>query len=167
MPDMSIQKDFIEGTYEIFYTLFNNGDTDGVDLYLLSEDATPNVYGEVPFKTYKSPIRLICKAQSTPTQGEETVEGIKDITVFTVPVKCLNLHDLGTENKDLNLLRKGVMKFHNTFYKIDNIIPTAYVEDVFLFYQFQCTEDVTMEDIKIIESDSDKEGEDMDGDTTK
>ena len=40
MADLSIRKDFVDGVQEIFTTLFNEGVTDGLDLYLMSKNKT-------------------------------------------------------------------------------------------------------------------------------
>ena len=141
MADLSIRKDFVDGLNEIFTTLFTDGKSDGIYLYLLSEKTKTNVYGESKYKLYQSPKLLVAKAQLTPTQGEQDVEAIKDKAVFTVPLKSLQDNDLGVTNKDLDMLRKGVIEFHGVYYIIENILPKAYIEDVFLMYQFECTED--------------------------
>ena len=141
MADLSIQKDFVDGLNEIFTTLFNDGKTDGIKLYLISENTKINVYGESKYKKYKEPKLLVAQARLTPVQGEQDVEVIKDKAVFVVPLKSLQSNNLGVSNDDLDVMRKGVIEFHNTFYTIDNISPKAYIEDVFLMYHFECTED--------------------------
>ena len=166
MADKSIRQDFLEGIQEIFTTLINNGDeeTDGVFLYLLSEKNTTNrTYKESKYKTYQKPVLLVCKAEIAPTHGEETVEEVKDRAEFTVTYPSMIEHGLSVTHEALEEMRRGVMKFHDTWYVIDNIIPKAYVEDVFLMYRFQCTEDkVFDEEAIIIEDDEDTE----EGDTT-
>ena len=141
MADMSIRKDFVDGIQDIFTTLFNDGETDGIKLYLLSESTKTNVYNESKYKIYKQPVMLTAQVRLTPTQGFEDVKGIKDQAIFVVPLKALQNHDLGVTNADLDTMRKGVIEFHNVFYTIDNILPKAYIEDVFLMYHFVCTED--------------------------
>ena len=141
MADESIRKDFVDGVQEIFTTLFNDGVNDGINLYLMSDKTKTNVYGENKFKMYKQPKLLVAKANLTPTQGEQDVEGIKDSAVFVVPVKSLQENELGVTNADLDIMRKGVVEFHGVYYKVENILPKAYIEDVFLMYQFECTED--------------------------
>lgn len=141
MADLSIRKDFVDGVNEIFTTLFNDGVSDGINLYLLSKNTKPNVYGESKYKMYQAPKRLTSKALLTPTQGEQDVEVIKDQATFVVPLKALQDNDLGVTNADLDEMRKGVIEFHGVYYTIDNILPKAYIEDVFLMYQFECTED--------------------------
>ena len=152
MADESIRKDFVEGVQEIFTTLFNDGESDGVNLYLLSDNTNTNVYGENKYKTYKQPILLVAKATITPTQGEQDVEGIKDKSIFVIPLKSLQDNELGVTNNDLDIMRKGMIKFHGVYYTIDNILPKAYIEDVFLMYYFVCTEDKYTTEILIEES---------------
>ena len=141
MADLSIRKDFVDGIQEIFTTLFNDGVNDGLKLYLMSDKVTTNVYGESKFKKYKQPKMLVTQARLTPTHGEQEVEAVKDQATFIVPLKSLQDNDLGVTNTDLDIMRKGVIEFHGTFYTIDNILPKAYIEDVFLMYHFVCTED--------------------------
>lgn len=141
MADLSIRKDFVDGVQEIFTTLFNDGVNDGINLYLMSDKIKTNVYGESKYKMYKAPKLLVTQARLTPTQGEQDVEGIKDKAVFVVPLKSLQERELGVTNADLDIMRKGVIEFHGVYYTIDNILPKAYIEDVFLMYHFVCTED--------------------------
>lgn len=141
MADLSLRNDFVNGVQEIFTTMFNDGETDGLKLYLLSENVKKSVYGEQKYKMYQQPKMLVTQARLTPTQGESYIEGIKDKAVFVVPLKSLLDNELGVTNTDLDILRKGVVEFHGVFYTIDNILPKAYVADVFVLYHFVCTED--------------------------
>lgn len=141
MADESIRKDFVDGVQDIFTTLFNDGKNDGLKLYLLSDKTSPNIYGESKYKVYQQPKMLVTQARLTPTQGEQDVEVVKDSATFIVPLKSLQETGLGVTNAELDELRKGIIEFHGVFYTIDNIIPKAYIEDVFLMYQFMCTED--------------------------
>lgn len=154
MADLSIRKDFVDGVQEIFTTLFTDGVNDGINLYLLSDKTKTNVYKESKYKVYKAPKLLVVQARLTPTQGEQDVETIKDKAVFTVPLKSLTDNNLGVTNDDLDTMRKGVIEFHGVYYTIDNIIPKAYITDVFLMYQFECTEDKYVKSILVEESDA-------------
>lgn len=146
MPNLDIQKDFIEGTQEIFTTLFNfgkenkDGSIDGVSLYLLSDNVDTNVYGETKNKTYQKPKYLEVQVILVPTIGEQDVEYINEKATFVITYKSLLDNKIDVSNKGLEVLRKGLLKYKDTFYLIDNILPKAYVEDVFLFYHFVCTE---------------------------
>lgn len=151
MADLSIRKDFVDGVQEIFTTLFNDGETDGIKLYLLSDNTKPNIYGENKYKVYQAPKMLTTQVRLTPTQGEEDVKGIKDQATFVVPLKSLQDRDLGVTNDDLDKMRKGVIEFHGVYYTIDNILPKAYIEDVFLMYHFVCTEDKNVKNILVEE----------------
>lgn len=167
MADESIRKDFVEGVQEIFTTLFNDGVNDGINLYLLSDKTIPNVYGESKYKVYKEPKRLVNQARLTPTQGEKDVEVVKDQAVFAVPLKSLQDQELGVTNADLDTLRKGVIEFHGVYYTIDNILPKAYIEDVFLMYHFVCTEDKYITSVLVEEPEETPEetdGDIMEGD---
>ena len=154
MADLSIRKDFVDGVQEIFTTLFNDGVSDGINLYLISDRTKTNVYGESKYKKYKAPKLLVTQARLTPTQGEQDVEGVKDKAIFVVPLKSLQERELGVTNKDLDNMRKGVIEFHGVFYTIDNILPKAYIEDVFLMYHFVCTEDKHTTSILVEEGDT-------------
>lgn len=153
MADTSIRKDFVDGVNEIFTTLFNEGVEDGVELYLMSDKTSTNVYGESKYKLYQQPKMLVAKANLTPTQGDNDVEAIKDKAVFTVTLKSLQDNGLAVTNADLDIMRKGVMQFHDVFYTIDNILPKAYIEDVFLMYQFECTEDKHVTEVAVEEAE--------------
>ena len=154
MADLNIRKDFVDGIQDIFTTLFNDGVSDGINLYLLSDKTKINVYKESKFKKYKTPKLLVAQARLTPTQGQQDVESIKDKATFIVPLKSLQDNDLGVTNADLDNMRKGVIEFHGVFYTIDNILPKAYIEDVFLMYHFECTEDKYVTSILVEDSES-------------
>ena len=160
MAAESIRKDFVDAVQEIFTTLFNDGVNDGLNLYLLSDKTKTNVYGENKYKIYKQPKMLVTQARLTPTQGEQDVEVIKDKATFVVPLKSLQDNELGVTNSDLDIMRKGVIEFHGVYYTIENILPKAYIEDVFLMYHFVCTEDKYTTSILVEES----EGDSVDGD---
>ena len=153
MADLSIRKDFVDGVNEIFTTLFNDGVNDGIKLYLMSDKTKTNVYKESKYKKYKKPKLLVAKAYLEPFQGEEDVKAIKDAATFTVPLKSFQNNDLSVSGADLDEMRKGVIEFHGVFYTIDNIIPKAYVEDVFLMYNFVCTEDKNVTSISVEDGD--------------
>ncbi len=159
MADESIRKDFVDGVQEIFTTLFNDGVNDGINLYLMSDKTKTNVYGENKFKMYKQPKLLVAKANLTPTHGEQDVEGIKDSAVFVVPVKSLQENELGVTNADLDIMRKGVVEFHGVYYKVENILPKAYIEDVYLMYHFVCTEDKQTKSLLVEEPEVPEETE--------
>ena len=149
MADESIRKDFVDGLQEVFTTLFNDGETDGINLYLLSNNTRTNVYKESKYKMYQSPKRLVAQVRLTPKQGEQDVKSIKEDAVFIVPLKSLQNRELGVTNADLEEMRKGIIEFHGVYYTVDNILPKAYIEDVFLMYHFVCTEDKNVTKIQV------------------
>ena len=153
MANERIKKDFVDGVHTIFTTLFSDGVNDGINLYLMSESTKANVYGESKYKMYQAPKLLVAKAQLTPTQGEQDVEGVKDQATFVVPLKSLQENKLGVTNADLENMRKGVIEFHGVFYNIDNILPKTYIENVFLMYHFVCTEDKQVTSVLVEETE--------------
>lgn len=165
MADQSIRNEFIEGVMEVYTTLLNNGseETDGVFYYSLSESETNKTYGEDKYKHYKPPVLLVCKATINPTQGEQVVEGVRNRAEFSVPVKSLTDNGLSTTHEDLDAMRRGIMKFHDVWYLIDNVSPAVYVEDVFLIYKFNCTEMEVDEDTITIDYPEEEDPEPEDG----
>ena len=149
MADESIRKDFVDGVQEIFSTLFNDGVSDGIDLYLLSTQTKKNVYKESKVKIYQKPIKLVAKAQITPVHGEQDTETIKADAQFTVPLKDLQDKNIEVTTKGLSILRQGVINFHGTFYSIDNVFPKAYIEDCFLMYTFVCSEELNVDEVAL------------------
>lgn len=146
--DKDIWKAFYDGTNEVFNVLFNSGTKDdGVLFYPIYEPSNLGVYKEVKQRKYLVPISLIAKVELTPTQGEEDVETIKETAVFTIPFKSLNENGVNMSNKNFPQLRKGKIQFKDTFYEIDNIKPKTFVENTFMFYQFECTEDLKISEI--------------------
>lgn len=159
MANESIRKAFVEGVQTIFTTLFNEGVSDGLKLYLMSDKTSTNVYGESKYKKYQQPKMLVTQARLTPTQGEQDVEVVKDQATFVVPLKSLQENGFGVTNADLDIMRKGIIEFHGVYYTIDNILPKAYIEDVFLFYHFVCTEDKYLTSILVEEPTPEEDGD--------
>ena len=162
MADLSIRQDFVDGVQEIFTTLFNEGVEDGLDLYCISNKTKTNVYKENKVIMYQQPVKLVTQARINPTHGEQNVESVKGSAEFVVPLKDLQAKEIDVSTAGLAELRRGVIDFHGTYYKIDNIVPKAYVEDVFLMYAFQCTEDVLMKSIVVEEPEEVPEPEEPD-----
>src|SRR5574344_580720 len=142
MADESIRQEFIDGVHEVYSTMFTDGTNDGVYFYPLYEPEKKSVYREVKYKQYLSPVLLVAKVQLTPTQGEEDVKTIKEVATFTVTFKSLDDNGIDVSNKNLPVLRKGLIKYKDTYYDIDNILPKTFVENTFMTYVFECTEDI-------------------------
>ena len=144
MADIDIRNDFVEGMNEVFTALFNDGSEidDGLFLYLLSENNTTNIYGEQKYKKYKAPKLLVCSARMKSLTEENDVSEGKEGINFTIPVKSLIDNGFDLTREGIDKMYKGVIKFHDVFYKIDMVTPSTYVEDTYLFYKFSCTEDI-------------------------
>lgn len=136
-----IQNLFIEGVNEVFYTLFNDGENEGVYFFPQVEQEK-NVYQEEKGKVYGNPALLVSRVQLNPVQGEENIQTIRCDALFTVPY--MSLRDRGIDVSENNLvnLRKGLMKYKDTYYTIENIKPHAFVEQTFLLYDFICKEQI-------------------------
>ena len=155
MADKSIQKDFIEGVYEVFSIMFNDGKSDGIFFYPLHTSPKLNVYREEKFKKYTRPSLLVAKVSLTPTQGEEARETIKGVAKFTVPYKSLVNNNIDVSYQNLVELRKGIIQYKDTLYEIDNINPSTFVEDTFLTYVFECTERIGAPKITLVLDEED------------
>ena len=151
MSDLGIRQDFIDGLQEIYTTLFNDGITEGINLYILSEENTTNIYGESKYKKYKQPIRLLSKASLSPTQGQQDTECVKNTASFTVPYGTLLEKEIDVSKEGLDKLQRSVIEFRGVYYLVDVVNPKAYVEDCFLTYSFQCTEDTQISELLLEE----------------
>ena len=149
MSDLDIRQDFIEGVEEVFTTLFNTGHDDGILFYPLAEDGT-NFYKENKAKEYLPPYNLVAKVELFPEEAQEIVEGKKETATFTVPVSSFLENDIPHSNRDLDEMRKGLIFFDDTYYEILLIRPRAFVEDIFLLYEFKCCEDLETKEVDII-----------------
>lgn len=159
MADTSIRNEFIDGIQEIFTTLFNEGVTDGIEFYPLSDKTTQNVYNESKFKVYRQPITLVAQAWVNPKQGEQYVEKMDEHAQFVVPLKSLQENEIDLSIEGLQDLRNGMVKFHDRIYHVDNVTPRDYVEDVFLLYLFDCVEEPYVKELTLEESDKPEEQE--------
>lgn len=138
----NVQKQFIEGTHTVFTSLFNDGLTSGVDLLILKDIDINSVYQESKYKEFKDPIKLVCKATLTPSlEDDSDVANYKNSATFRVPLKSLMDNDIRYDTEGLeNLRRFAYMKFQKRYYKVENVKPATYIADVFLFYDFICSE---------------------------
>ena len=152
-----IRKEFVDGIQEIYTTLFTDGVNDGLKLYRLSKNTKPNVYGEQKYKLYEKPILLVCNAILTPTLGDNTIEEVKDVAVFKVPLKSLEDNNIDVTHEDLDSLRDCVIEFHNVFYTVENVSPKTFIKDVYLVYQFDCKEDKDITSVQIVGEDNSNE----------
>lgn len=163
MADENIKKEFLDGINEVYSVMFTDGINDGVYLYLMYEPEEKSIYNEVKYKTYLSPVLLVAKVQITPTQEDEDVKGIKGVAVFTVPVKSLIENSIDITYSNLANIRKGVIRYKETFYAIDSIEPKTFIEDTFMTYAFKCTEDTHIKDVLVYQPpDTDDNGEPSD-----
>lgn len=144
MAITEIQKAFICGVDEIYRTMFTDGVNDGVYFSYLDEESTrvDEVYRESKKKKYKEPILLVGKVNLAPKISEESY--FKDIdcdATFSIPLKSLLKHNFDLSSDGLSTLRKGIITFNDRTYKVKNILPTTFVENVFLVYVFVCEEE--------------------------
>lgn len=156
MADLDIRKDFVDGTYEVFTELFNDGLSDGIKLYLLSKKTRPNIYGEAKSKIYKNPITLVCGVRSRTLEDVQYIVKSKFKPTFIVPLKSFQENGVDVSRENLDYISKGVIEFQGAFYSIEDILPKTYIEDVFLFYHIECVEDIDIKEV-LVESGGDIE----------
>ena len=140
MAHTDIQEAFIDGIHEVYSTMFTDGEDDGIDLYFLDMKSTKvdNVYRESKSKKYGKPIRLVSHANLSPTIQDVPIKDIEYDAVFKVPLKEFINHKIDVSPTGLDTMRKGKISFDGKDYEIKNILPTTFVRDVFLVYQFIC-----------------------------
>ena len=151
MADLSIRKDFIDGVDEVFTTLFNEAKTpdDGVQFFAYS-DGESNIYNERKFKKYKKPITLVANVSEILADENENVRSQKRTAKFTVPLKNLQKNGIKEMSKSvISELKKGLMKYKDVWYEIELIQGTAFVENVYLLWNFNCKEIFDPDSIQI------------------
>lgn len=141
MANETIKKAFVEGVNTIFTTLFNEGkeEGDGISLFSLIREEL-NVYGEQENKIYNKPVILVAKVSETPTDGEQDIKKQKKVAIFTVPIKSLNDNGYEMTAEELKNLRSAVIEYKGVYYSIDKIQGKAFVENTYLLWEFNCTE---------------------------
>ena len=137
--DLSIQKAFLDGMKELWYTVFTT-----VDLVLLDTDNTiiNEVYGEVVGdKIYLPPLTLPAKVDLSLHELSDDTEGKSYNATFRFPTKVFldNNIDLSVK-KGLDILRKAKIEYQGAEYEIQDIKPQTNIQGVYLFYQFLCNE---------------------------
>ena len=152
MSDLGIRQDFIEGVHEVFSTLFNVGSSDGILFYPLNDEEL-DIYGEIPYKEYKEPYNLIAQVRMNPQEGINEVAERKYDATFVIPLKSFMDNNIDVSRKNLLELQKGVICWDGIYYKIELITPKAFVEDVFLLYDFNCVEDKELDTIVVYKSE--------------
>ena len=141
MANKEIQDAFVDGIHEVFTILFNEGVADGVYFYALNPNCkTDNVYKERLGKQYLEPKLLVAKATITTLDPTDTFRVVTHRGTFRVSYKSLRDNNVDVSLKNLKELEKGLMKYKDTVFEIEKIVPTTYVEDVFLTYEFHCKE---------------------------
>lgn len=150
----SIQQEFHEGIQELWHTMFNDGKTFGVNLYLLSDKIDGGFYKELKVKLYKPPIMLSAKVimSSRERLSPNEVEH-PDTPSFVIPVKEFLDKDVPCDSEDAyDTLRRAYIEFNRSYYKVLNITPKSFVDRSFLFLSFDCEQDLQVEEL-VIEDD--------------
>ena len=156
MSDLNIRKDFMDGVQEIYHTLFNEGksEDDGISLFLFREGSV-NIYDEVRNKTYGMPvilsanIKLGTKEEQTPTSPRGRVASIK------VPAKEIEEKtrlDMNNQS-DILTLSRSIIKYKGVYYEIDTLQGRAFVENVYLLWEFSCSEIMDKEPVSLKSED--------------
>lgn len=156
-----IRQQFVDGINEVYSTMFTDGVNNGVYFYPLHEPAKKSVYKEVKYKQYLSPVLLVAKVQISPEVEEEDVKAQKGRAVISVTVKSLQDNGIDVSYNNLLNIKKGVMKYKDTFYDIDTIEPKVFVRDSFMVYEFKCTEDLSTKEVEIYEPPVEEGEEDV------
>ena len=137
--DKEIRKDFIEGIYEVYSTVFTDGVNDGIELFRFSDNVS-NLYKETKIKVYKKPVLLVAKASAgIQVTDIEVGDEILDKPTFKVPYKSLLDNGIECQTEaDWDYLEKSYIKFHNAFYEVQQVKPETFIEDSFMFISFGC-----------------------------
>lgn len=164
MANETIKKEFVEGVNEIFTTLFNEGkeEGDGISLFSLIREEL-NVYGEQENRIYNKPVILVAKVSETPTDGEQDIKKQKKSAVFTVPIKSLNDNNYTMSVEELKSLRSAIIEYGGVYYSIDKIQGKAFVENVYLLWEFYCTEEPDSFTLVVKEDEPDGNESENDG----
>lgn len=146
-----IQTLFIDGVNEVFYTLFNDGVNEGV-YFFPQVKQSENIYHEVKGKIYGNPALLVSRVQLDRGYDSDLKKSVvRSTATFTVPYKSLvKANGIDMSEGNYPELQKGLMKYKDSYFTIDKIQPHAFVEQVFLLYDFICTE-VLYSDLEDIE----------------
>lgn len=137
-----IRQLFIDGVHEVFYTLFADGEDDGVYYYPQIDGMSKNVYGEQDTKKYGAPSLLIARillnedGMLGPTVGSKSPEEVyRGSITFYIPYKCFLDRGIEIGVKDYLEFSKGIIQYKDSFFEIYKVSPTAFVEGIFLIYQ--------------------------------
>lgn len=141
MANKEIQEAFVDGIHEIFTTLFNEGESDGVYFYPFNPNCkSDNVYKELIGKQYLDPVLLVAKVNLEVEDPQEDFRVVTHRGKFRVTYKSLMENKVNVNLTNLKELEKGLMKYKDMVFDIQKIVPMTYVEDVFLTYEFHCKE---------------------------
>lgn len=137
--DKEIHDAFLEGIQEVYSTIFNDGENDGILLYRIDTNIVDSIYLEKKVKIYQKPVLLVAKVVSSMQPSGSDVESkIKDLITFTVPYKSLldNQIECQTE-EDWEYLNHSYIKFHEAYYEVKKVSPNTYIEDSFMTVAFE------------------------------
>ena len=138
--DREIHKEFFEGIYEVYSTVFTDGINDGIELFRFSDDNISSLYKETKVKVYKKPVLLVAKALTgIQVTDIEVGDEIMDKPTFKVPYKSLFDKGVACQTEaDWDYLEKSYIKFHEAFYEVKEVKPETFIEDSFMFISFIC-----------------------------
>lgn len=142
MADSNIQNAFINGIDEIYTKVFTDGINDGVYYYPYVDNPNKGIYQEDRFKEYGEPLLLVARVIVTPEVKEQDVKEPIAKAVITVTFKSLRDNGLDTSIQNLKELKKGYLRYKDTYYEIKKIKPQSFIADTYLTYAFECEEDL-------------------------
>lgn len=132
-----IQTLFIEGVNEVFSTLFNDGEQEGIYYYpQLETEDIDDVYDEKKDKVYGNPVLLVSRVQLFMSQDPEENRVSRGEATFTVPLKSLLDRGIDVNITNYSTLRQGLIRYEDSLFTIEEVKPHAFVEQVFLLYDF-------------------------------
>lgn len=133
---MRIKDQFLKGIQKIYELL----GTTGIQLCMLDTQKTEvNVYNESPEEIYKDPVNITGSVSIIKTEGEESVEYVQEIAIFTIPTKEFIDNNISYSTYSaVKELEKAKIVYSGTSYSIDRVEPKDFVDSTFQEYAFYC-----------------------------
>lgn len=153
-----IQNDFVKAVEDVYTTLFTDGLTDGINLYVLDESTEKGFYQESKVKKYKKPVLLVAKVKNkAEKRKEDTAEAdTNNLPKFTVSLKSMSDNNIPCySEKDWDMLKRCYVEFHGYFYEVKQVIPSTFVGDVFATITLECTYNSQIKSLSVVESEGD------------
>jgi hypothetical protein len=109
---------------------------------IIEETPISNIYTESLDRVYGEPIYLTGKEEMTASDPITAAEKDRITAKFTFPYKTFLDNDIDVSLENLPVINRGRLEYLDKGYSIKTITPRTFITGIFLFYTFDCEQEV-------------------------